>query len=145
MIDPKIERKAIYESFKEKPGPCPKCGGVLEQSYHSYMVASRTGGRQADSFIVGGNFGWFCASCPTVVINKDELDKMLNSSMPGWKIGKEFAVLGMLNLDAVPSNKSHLHFGAPGNPVPLVKFSSHGGSESGKWARNSKQNNSRRK
>ena len=143
MIDPKIEHKVIYKSFKGKPGPCPQCGGVLKQSYQSYMLATRTGGRKADSFIMGGDFGWFCASCPTVVLNKDELGKLFSYSMPGWKIGKQTAVLGILNLDAVPANKSHLLLGAPGNPLPLVKFS-HAGSESGKSTGNSKQNKSSR-
>ena len=68
MIDPKIERKAIYKFFKGKPGPCPQCGGMLKQSHQSYMIASRIGGRKADSFIMGGDFGRFCASCPTVVL-----------------------------------------------------------------------------
>jgi hypothetical protein len=144
MIDPTIERKAIYKSFKGKPGPCPKCGGVLKQSHQSYMLATQTGGRKADSFMVGGDFGWSCAFCPTVVLNKDELGKMLSYSMPGWKIGKEIAMLGILDLDAVPANKSHLLLGSPGNPVPLVKFSGRGGSESGKSTVNSKQNKSRR-
>ncbi len=145
MIDLKIERQAIYKSFKEKPGICPQCGGGLKQSFLSYMVASQTGRRQADSFIVGGNFGWFCASCPTVVINKDELGKMFGFRMPGWKVGKEIEVLGILNTDAVPSNKRHLLLGGAGNPAPLVKFSSHRVSESGKRKRNSKQTNSGRK
>lgn len=98
MIDPKNERKAIYKSFKGKPGPCSRCGGVLKQSHQSYMLATQTGGRKTDSFIMGGDFGWFCASCPTVVLNKDELDKLLSYRMPCWKIGKEIAVLGILNL-----------------------------------------------
>ena len=144
MIDLKIERKAIYKSFKGKPGPCPKCGGVLKQSHQSYMLATKTGVRKADSFILGGDFGWFCISCPTVVLNKDELYKLLSYRMPGWKIGKEIAVLGILNLDAVPANKSHLPLGAPGNPLPLVKFSDHLGSESSRSTGNSKQNKSGR-
>jgi len=57
MIDLKIERIAVYKSFKRKPGPCPRCGGVLKQNNQSYMIASRTGGRKADSFVIGGDFG----------------------------------------------------------------------------------------
>ena len=144
MIDPKIERKAIYKSFKGKPGPCPQCGGVLKQSHQSYMLATQTGRRKADSFIMGGDFGWFCASCPTVVLDKDELDKLLSYRMPGWKIGKEIAVLGILNLDAALTNKSHLPLGVPGNPLPLVKFSDHVGFESGSLTTVSKQNKLKR-
>jgi hypothetical protein len=136
----KIERKAIYKSFKGKPGPCPRCGGELKQSHQSYMLATQNGGRKADSFIMVGDFGWFCASCPTVVLNKDELDKLLSYRMPGWKIGKEIALLGILNLDGVPASKSHLPLGATGKPLPLVKFSDHLESESSRSTGNSKQN-----
>jgi hypothetical protein len=93
---------------------------------------------------MGGDFGWFCASCPTVVLDKDGLDKLLSYRMPGWKIGKEIAVLGILNLDAVPANKSHLPLGVPGNPLPLVKFNDHVGSESGSLTTVSKQNKFKR-
>ena len=93
---------------------------------------------------MGGDFGWFCASCPTVVLNKDELDKLLSYRMPGWKIGKEIAMLGILNSDAVPADKSLLPLGVPGNPLPLVKFSDHAGSESGRLTTVSKQNKLKR-
>ena len=93
------------------------------------MVATRTGGKIADSFMIGGDYGWFCTSCPTVVLDKDELTKMFKFSMPGWNVGKEIVVLGMINLDKVPDDKKHLPLGAPGNPVPLIRFSNKAGPE----------------
>ena len=145
MTKYKTPREAIYKTFIGNPGPCPQCGGALEKNYQSYMVLTRTGGREADSFVIGGDFGWFCKSCPVVVLDKKELEKMMGFSKPGWKIGAQFAVAGVIDLDAVPADKRYLPLGAPGNPVPLVKFSGHGGSESGKSTSNSKQNKSRRR
>ena len=69
MIDTKIPRQAAYKSFKGNPGVCPRCSGALFNDCQTYAVATRQGKRVADSFIIGGNFGWFCKACPTVVID----------------------------------------------------------------------------
>jgi hypothetical protein len=72
--------------------------------------------------MMGGDFGWLCQSCPIVVLNKTELSKILQESKPDWKVGNEFSVTGIIDLDAVPANKRHMLLGAPGNPVPLIEF-----------------------
>jgi hypothetical protein len=144
-MDKTIERKAIYKTFTGNPGSCPQCGGKLQNSYQSYMVATRTNGKMADSFMIGGDYGWFCASCPTVVLDKKELGKMLSFSMPGWKVGNEIIVLGLVNLDAVPEKNKHLRLGEPGNPIPLVRFSSQGAAYANKPAGNSKQSKLRKR
>jgi hypothetical protein len=122
MPNLKIQREAIYKEFPKEPGPCPKCNGVLEQASVPYMVVTRTGSRIEDSFIVSGSFGWFCQSCLVVVINQSELRKMMGFSKPDWKVGQEFSVMGIMNLDAIPENKKHLPIGSPGMPNVLVKF-----------------------
>ena len=121
-MDKTVERRAIYKTFKGNPGSCPQCGRKLKKSFQSYMVATRTGGKISDSFMVGGDYGWFCASCPTVVLDKNELERVLKFSLPGWNVGKEITVLGMVDLKKVPDDKKHLPLGAPGNPVPLIRF-----------------------
>jgi hypothetical protein len=143
MIDPKIERKAIYKSFKGNPGPCPQCGGVLKKSYQSYLVATRTASKMDDSFMIGGDFGWFCASCPTAVLDRNELGKMLHISLPGWKVGQEFAVLGLVDLDRMQANRRNLPPGAPGNPIPLVRFTYPGKSENQQPVNRSKKHRKR--
>ena len=122
MPNIKIQREAIYKDFAATPGPCPKCGGVLEQASLPYMVATRTGKRLDDSFIISSDFGWFCKACPVVVLNQSGLHKMMNFSKPGWKIGSEFTVLGIMDLDAIPENKRHLPISSPEIPNVLVKF-----------------------
>jgi hypothetical protein len=123
MVNIKIPRQSVYQSFKDNPGACPRCGGKMTKEYQTFAVATRHGKRIADSFIVGGDFGWFCESCPTVVINTDEVGKMFDFQKSDWNIGSEFLVLGIVDLDAIPASKRHLPIGDPGNPLPLIKFS----------------------
>ncbi|MBT7991506.1 MAG: hypothetical protein HN769_16735 [Anaerolineae bacterium] len=122
MPNIKIQREAVHKDFATTPGSCPTCGGFLEQTRLPYMVATRTGGRIEDSFLISGDFGWFCQSCPVVVLNQSELRKMMGFSKSGWKTGSEFTVLGIMNLDAIPENKRHLPIGSPEMPNVLVKF-----------------------
>ncbi len=123
MINIKISRQAEYRSFKDKPGKCPGCGSSdLVNEYQSYVVATRRGKKIADSFVMGGDFGWFCESCPTVVINRDAVGEMLGFGKRGWNIGSEYIVLGIVDLDAIPAKKRHLPLGDPNNPLPLIEF-----------------------
>jgi hypothetical protein len=139
MTKYKTPRQAIYQIFKGSPGPCPKCGGALKKSYQSYMVLTHTGERMADSFMMGGDFGWFCQTCPVVVLDKKGLEKMLGFSRPGWKIGAQFSVAGIIDLDAVPEDKRHLPLGTPGNPLPLIKLRAPGSGDSARHPKHQKE------
>jgi hypothetical protein len=75
-----------------------------------------------DSFMISGDIGWFCARCPTVVINPEEARKFLEPGLPGWNVGTELAVLGIVDLDAIPEEKCDLLLGEEDNPIPLVEF-----------------------
>ncbi len=121
-FDIKLEREAIYRNFTGQSGLCPRCGGTLAQRPQTYLVATRTGKHTSDSFIMGSDFGWFCETCPIVVLNGLEVSKMLSFQRPGWKVGSEFALLGLVNLEAVPADKRHLPLGGDHNPIPLVAF-----------------------
>lgn len=122
QIDITIPRECVYRQFKAEPGPCPRCGGPLQQSRQTYLVATRRGRKITDSFVVGNDMGWFCIRCPTVVINPEDVSDMLQHSLPHWDIGDEFAVAGVIDLDAVPEEKQHLPFGSDDNPIPLIEF-----------------------
>jgi hypothetical protein len=121
-FDITVEREAIYRDFDGQPGSCPRCGGPLTQRTQTYLVSTRTGKYDGDSFIMGSDFGWFCEACPTVVLNTVEVSRMLSYQKPGWKIGSEFAVLGLINLDAIPKDKRDRPLGEVDNPIPLVEF-----------------------
>ncbi|MBI3242605.1 MAG: hypothetical protein HYZ49_09970 [Chloroflexi bacterium] len=94
----------------------------MKQERATYMIATRQGRRIADSFVLGGDFGWFCPACPTIVINGDRVSEMLGFGKQGWNIGSEWAPLGLVDLDAVPESKRHLPLGTDDNPYPLVEF-----------------------
>jgi len=121
-IDITIPRECIYQQFKGEPGPCPRCGGPLQESHQTYLIATRRGKKIANSFIVGNDMGWFCMRCPTVVMNPEQLSDILLHGLPRWDVGNEFIVLGVIDLDAIPEEKSHLPLGDDDNPIPLVEF-----------------------
>jgi hypothetical protein len=121
-IDPSVPRVCIYQEFEKEPGPCPRCGGALHQEHQVYAIATRRGRQMTDTFMISGDFGWFCENCLTVVINPEKVGEMLSFSKPGWDSGEAFAVLGLVDLDAVPEEKSHLPLGDEDNPIPLVEF-----------------------
>ena len=122
LIDITIPRECIYKKFKGQPGPCPRCGGPLQSHAATYLVDTRRGKKIADSFMIDGDIGWFCARCPTVVINPEEVRKFLGPGLPGWNVGAELAVLGIVDLDAVPEDKHDVPLGEEDNPIPLVEF-----------------------
>lgn len=117
-----IPRECIYRQFEEQPGPCPRCGELLRSHSATYLIAAKRGKETSDSFIIGNDMGWFCAHCPTVVINPKDVSEFLSHGLPKWDTGAEFVVLGILDLDAIPEDKRDLPFGDDDNPLPLVKF-----------------------
>ena len=130
-VDPSVPRVCIYQGFEKEPGPCPRCGGALHQEHQLYAIATRRGRQMTDTFMISGDFGWYCEDCLTVVINPEKVGEMLSFSKPGWDTGEAFAVLGLVDLSAVPEEKSHLPLGDEDNPIPLVEFKG----ASGKGAR----------
>jgi len=123
MVNIKIPRQAIYRSFTDDPGTCPRCGKTLVNERQTYMVATRRGKKITDSFIMRDDFGWFCKSCPIVVLNEKEIYKMFSVGAKKWgNVGQEYVVLGIVDLDAIPADKRNLPLGGEDNPVPLIEF-----------------------
>ena len=120
--DVSIPRVCVLKEFTGDPGPCPRCKGRLRQYHHTYLVATRRGGEPTDFFVMGGDFGWFCLDCPTVVINTRRVKEMLQEAAFRWDVGEEYAILGLVDLDAIPEEKEHLPLGSDENPIPLVEF-----------------------
>jgi len=124
-IDFGIQREMLMLPLSGKPGPCPRCGGALQQTYATYVIATRRGTRMTDAIMAGGDLGWFCLNCPTLVINESEVNHTLGVAGGRWDIGTEFVVMGIVNLDAIPESKKHIPLGDDGNPIPLVEFTSY--------------------
>ncbi len=125
QVDKTIERVMYPHDAIEPPVICPRCGQSLVQEYGPYIVATRSGRRMTDKFILSGKFGYLCPGCETGVVHMPELTEMLygSPSKPGWKKGPEFAVLGLINLDAVPPEKAHIPI-PDLDPLLLVPFHS---------------------
>lgn len=120
-IDFSIPRRCVYRRFAGRPGPCPNCGRTLHQHVQTYLVATRQGREMMDALFVSNDMGWFCADCPTVVINTHEMDVALAHPMSGWDLGDEIAVVGIVDLDAVPPEQAHLPLDEI-DPLPLIPF-----------------------
>ena len=99
---------------------CPECGSPLAKEHHTYVMATRRHG-ELDTFLVGNDGGHFCTGCSTVVLENSEFARAAAAGL-GRAGGAEFLILGLVDLQAVPNEKSSLPLGTDGNPVPLVKF-----------------------
>ncbi|MCL4867491.1 MAG: hypothetical protein KJ063_00855 [Anaerolineae bacterium] len=121
-LDRTIERTLYAHELLTPPIQCPQCSHKLEQDYGPYQIITRQGSRLADSFVISGEFGYLCPGCATAVIHLPVLVQMLYGGAPkrGWQVGPTFAVLGLVNLDAVPPNKRHTPLDEL--DLPLVRF-----------------------
>jgi hypothetical protein len=122
-VDKSIERKMFYHQAEAPPDSCPQCGQALVKDFGPYQITTRSGRRLTDEFVMSGDFGYLCGGCATAVIHVPFLTTMLYGvpMKPGWKAGPEYAVLGLVNLDAVPPEQAHLPMNE-WDPYPLVLF-----------------------
>ena len=137
-IDRTIERMVIFRSEKDAIENCPRCGQRLVQDSGPYQVATFDGRRPTDEFAANGDFGYLCTGCETAVIYLPALAEMLSAAhqKPGWDVGQGCAVIGLINLDAIPPEQKHLPLDEI-DPYPLVHFYADD-SESNKPKRKSK-------
>jgi hypothetical protein len=126
VIDIHVPRRRVYH--EGQPSCCPRCGGPVQKSYQTYLVVTNRGSRNTDSFMMGGDdIGWFCAQCPTVVIDSEKVSQMLACQLSHWDVGSEFAVAGIVDLEAVPHDKRNVPMGEDDNPIPLIEFTNESG------------------
>ena len=121
-IDITQPRECIGRAFKGNPGPCPRCGNVLRQDYLTYLITAHRDGRLQNGFIAPENFGWLCPSCPTIVVNSDKVSEMIGLRVAPWEAGTEFAIVGIVDVDAVPVEK-WTQLGRDARALPLIEFS----------------------
>ena len=107
-----LPRMVFYRAVKPVPlAPCPRCGTALSPETGVYFVATRQGRRQGESFMVRGDFGFYCPACPTVVIDPEELGRYFDAGAHKWDMGDAYGVLGLIDLDAIPEEHRHAHPG----------------------------------
>ena len=122
-LDRTVERMVIFHLEETAVKNCPRCGKRLIKDMGPYQVATFDGLRPADEFAINGDFGYLCAGCETAVIHFPTLAEMLLAAYqrPGWDVGKGCAVIGLINIDAIPPDQRHLSF-EDMDPYPLVPF-----------------------
>lgn len=122
-IDKSLARKMFFHEMDTPPENCPQCGLPLVQDFGPYQVATRSGRRLTDEFMMSGDFGYLCAGCATAVIHVNKLASMLYDApiKPDWKAGPEFTVLGLVDLDAIPPGQHSVPIDQL-EPYPLVPF-----------------------
>ena len=121
-IDISQPRECIGRAFKGKPCPCPHCGSVLRQEYLTYLITAQRDGQLQNGFIAPENFGLLCPACPTIVVNSDKLRELIGLRVAPWAAGTEFALVGIVDIDAVPAEE-WTQLGRETWPLPLIEFS----------------------
>jgi hypothetical protein len=117
-----LPRMVFYRAVKPAPmSPCPRCGTALSPETGVYFVATRQGRRQGESFMVRGDFGFYCPACPTVVVDPEELGRYFAAGAHKWDMGDAYVVLGLIDLDAIPEEQRHVPIDAL-EELPLVPF-----------------------
>ena len=124
-FDASVPREMFWLTDVARTNTCPRCGSALENDSQTYMCVVRSGGEE-EPFIAGNDLGYFCPRCPVVVLDHGAFAEHAALVASGGHI--LFAVLGLVDLDAVPEDKRHLMLGADDNPIPLVRFSNVPGS-----------------
>lgn len=115
-----IPRKMFTKSEVGNSDFCPVCGARLENENHTYLIVVKSK-NDFDSFVMGNDFGYFCLNCPVVVVDYDSFSDLLIAANKVTPTSR-FIVAGMVDLDAIPEEKSRVPIGSQDNQVPLVEF-----------------------
>jgi hypothetical protein len=86
-----------------------------------YVIATRQGGQPGDHLMISGDFGFYCANCPTVVMDPEKLTHLLQVGASGWEVGDAYAVLGLMAMEAIAEDQRDAPIDAL-DAIPLVPF-----------------------
>lgn len=124
-VDVSIPRRMFWSDKLVNKKRCPLCHSTLENEYHTYVMATRSGG-ETTPFMAGNDYGAFCPECHVVVLDRKGFERTIEAmaEKPDWEISgtMQFTVMGIVDMDAIPENKHHLPLGHDDNPIPLVEF-----------------------
>ena len=115
-----VPRKMFWSTESGGKSRCPECWTRLKNEYHTYMFAVIEGS-DIQPFMIGTDAGYFCAKCPTVVLDYEKFEQLASIAGHG-KDQLPFTVIGLVDLDAVPEEKAGISVGDDDNPIPLVQF-----------------------
>jgi len=125
-FDVSIPRRMFWSDSLVNKKKCPLCHSTLENEYHHYIMAIRSG-KEITTLGAGNDYGAFCPECPVVVLDRKDFKRVVGGIVeenPDWKMSGDlsFVVIGIVNMDAVPEDQRQLPLGSDGNPIPLVEF-----------------------
>ena len=125
-FDVSIPRKMFWSDSLVNKKKCPLCHSTLENEYHHYIMAIRSG-KEITTLGAGNDYGAFCPECPVVVLDRKGFERAVGGIVkenPDWKMSGDvsYVVVGIVNTDVIPEDQRHLPLGSDGNPIPLVKF-----------------------
>lgn len=114
-----LPRRMYWAEEISNTALCPECGGKLEAEHHAYLMATQQKGESVLD-MTGTPNGCFCGECPVVVLQRKEFGEFAAMSVQN-RDGLQYAVMGMVDFDAIPEEKMHLPLGDDNEP-PLVPF-----------------------
>lgn len=124
-IDVSIPRRMFWSDKLVNKRKCPLCHSMLTPDYQTYVMAVWSG-EESTPFITGSDNGAFCPECPVVVLDKKGFKQIIEEIIEkqDWEMSGDsrFAVLGLVDMDAIPEDKRHLPLGGDDNPIPIVEF-----------------------
>jgi len=119
-FDASIPRKMFWSNKIPNSKLCTNCNAKLKREYHTYLIATRKGGNY-ETFITGNEGGCFCPNCEIVVLDHNMFAELVSQSNK-FSTSLEFAVLGIVDMNAIPEDKKSIPIGGDDNPIPLVEF-----------------------
>jgi hypothetical protein len=119
MQDLLIPRKK-YIQTTEQISNCPECNSLLSKEDSIVLLYGKSDIDEGE-FMTNASGSYFCPICPTVVFEKEVIEKTVTLSLRKNK-WFECDVLALVDLGAVPDDKKHLPFGGDDNPIPIVEF-----------------------
>lgn len=118
-LDLSIQRRKYY-SDKVGLTNCPECNAKLIDLGCPVLLVVKSG-TKAGEFMTSLSGSHFCLKCPVVIFDTKKLKMAAELCIRGGDY-IEYFVKGIIDLDAIPKEKSHLEIGTEENPMPLVPF-----------------------
>jgi len=117
-----IPRQLYHHESKGTPGLCPRCSGKLETSSDPLIVALvQPGSTEVLPFVTTMNgLAWYCRACPTVTVVTSKIVDIARSALPEENQVAS-AVIGVVDLAAIPEDKRHLPISQIEDP-PIARF-----------------------
>ena len=110
----------MYLSHEFSLEYCPECKGPLIAKGCSILLAVASD-KEEGEFLTNLTGSHFCERCPVVVFDSSKVVQAAMRAIRDDTI-HAYAIVGIVDLDAVPEEKKYLELGTDENPLPLIHF-----------------------